>query len=223
MIREYPCPCCLELLVMVDCMRSRLPILAACLLLIVPDAATRAQAGCDRACLVEHMNDYLAALVRHTPDVLPLAPNARFLENGQELPLTKALWATATGVRDYRIDVVDPEAGEVAMLGVLEENDVPVIAVVRLRIATGQIAEIEHIVARVQGRTFGNIDAMVSPRAAFNESLPPAERRSRAELIASADSYFSGLDEENSAEHVAFDDACHRIENGVETANAQAA
>jgi hypothetical protein len=202
-------------------MRHPFPILTGCLLLALPAASSLAQSNCDRACLLGHMDAYLEALQSHTPSALPLAPNLRFLENGQELPLTKALWATATGMRDYRIDVADPETGQIAMLGVLEENDLPVIAAVRLRIAAGLITEIEHVVARVQGRTFGNIDAMVSPRAGLLATLPPPQRRSRAELIAAADSYFSGLDEENSGEHVAFDDECHRIENGVETANAQ--
>jgi hypothetical protein len=204
-----------------DCVRQRLPILVVSLLLVAPGAALRAQSSCDRDCLVGHMSAYLSALVRHAPADLPLAPNVRFVENGQALPLNKALWATASGVRDYRIDVADAEAGQVAMLGVLEENDIPVIAAVRLRIEAGSITEIEHIVARVQGRTFGNIDAMVEPRPGLLEVLPPTQRRGRDELIAAADSYFSGLDEENSDEHVAFDPACHRIENGVQTANAQ--
>lgn len=178
-----------------------------------------AQPPCDRDCLRAHVDRYLEALVAHEPERLPLADDVKFTENGQALAVGQALWATASKNSDYRLYIADPLAGQVAFLGLLEENDEPVVLGLRLRLRGPEISEIEHIVARLTAGGMGNASGMVTPPAALLEPLPPGERSSRRQMIAIADSYFTGLDELNSGRFVPFDDACQRRENGVTTAN----
>jgi len=178
-----------------------------------------AQDPCDKACLEAYVDDYLEALVAHDADRLPLAAGVKFTENGQQLDLNQALWATASKNADYRLYYSDPLTGQVGFYGLLEENDEPVILALRLRIRAGEISEIEHIVARLAVAGTGDVDGFISPRATIMEPLRPDERSSRSEMIAIANSYYSGLDELNTGRDVPFDANCQRIENGVETAN----
>jgi hypothetical protein len=55
-------------------------------------AAQAAEPSCDRACLEGFVDQYLAALVAQDPSRLPLAKNARYTENGQELKLGDGMW-----------------------------------------------------------------------------------------------------------------------------------
>src|SRR5690606_31553070 len=82
-----------------------------------------------------------------------------------------------------------------------------------------EITEIENLVVR--NISLGNRAgaAMALERDAFGQSVPPGERMSRDGLIRIADAYFTGLDTDESAEHVPFADTCLRIENGTITAN----
>lgn len=173
---------------------------------------------CGRACLEGFVDQYLAALVAHDPSRLPLARGVRFTENGQALPLGDGLWGTASGLGSYKIYAADPEAGQVLFMGVLEENGAPVIFCLRLKIQLHLIQEIETIVSRKEPGSLAHPEALVVPRPAFAETVPPAERRSRANLIAIANSYFNAI-EKGHASYVPFDKNCNRIEDGVQTTN----
>src|SRR5688572_27396754 len=54
--------------------------------------------ACNRACLIESANDYLAALVAHDPSKVKLAPELKFVENAQRLKAGEGLWTTASAV-----------------------------------------------------------------------------------------------------------------------------
>ena len=68
--------------------------IAALALLLSIAGSTPAATTCDRACLEKLLDTYLGALVAHDPKRLPLAPGARFTENGQALPPGDGLWGT---------------------------------------------------------------------------------------------------------------------------------
>ena len=51
-------------------------------------------------------------------------------------------------------------------------------------------------------------DTLKTPHPLFLEPVPAGERLSRAELVEIADSYFTGLDTEESGRHVPFDPLC---------------
>ena len=51
---------------------------------------------CDQACLEGFANRYIDSLVKHDPSSIPLTEDIKFTENGVELSVGDALWATAS-------------------------------------------------------------------------------------------------------------------------------
>jgi hypothetical protein len=173
---------------------------------------------CDRACLNGLVDDFLAALVAHDPSPLPLAREVKYTENGQRLRPGDGIWGTASSLPIYRIYADDPQAGQVMFMGVLQENGAPVIVCVRLKIELHQITEIELVVSRKEPGSLARPENLVQPNPLFSETLAPAQRRSRQNMIAIANSYFSAI-EKGHASYVPFDNNCNRIESGVQTTN----
>ena len=184
------------------------------------DAPYRANDGwsCDRNCLVEKMDQYLAALAKNDPSAAPLAEDAMLVENTKKTPIGEGLWKTATGgPTDFKIMVADEAADEIAFMGVIEENKNPAIAAIRLKIENHKIAKIDHLVVHNEEGTPLSPN-MSKVRPAFLERQPKMERISRARMIEIANSYYEAIVQDNG--NVApFADECQRRENGMITAN----
>jgi hypothetical protein len=193
-------------------------------------AAAFAQSGnttgpCGRACLEGFVNQYLDAVVAHNLASVPIAPGARFTENGQRLPLGDGLWNTMGARGKYRLYVSDPRAGEVVFFGSVLENGTPALMALRLKIENRRISEIESIVARgtgggARGEEGARIlDGIGSPHPVFLEAVPEAKRASRDELLKTANYYFSGIEKDDGKGIYPFTDDCNRLENGRLTTN----
>jgi hypothetical protein len=177
-------------------------------------------AACNRACLYGFVDQYLAALVARDPGRLGWAPHVRFTENNVELPVGWGLWGTisALGAEDLR--AADPETGQAAYYGVIEERGTKSFFALRLKIDSGKISEVESIVDRkgYGPGPFGNPDAL-EPVPVISQDVPADRRRPRARLIALADGYFNTLELNDGQIFTQFADDCSRRENGVWTAN----
>jgi hypothetical protein len=182
----------------------------------VAAAQPAAPAGCDHDCLAGFVDKYLAALLRHDPGTDLFASHAQFTENAQPLKLGDALWRTASaGPQGYKLVIADPDTGSVGFYILMQESGNPIWLSGRLKVRGQKITELETAIVR-KGVSFGKFDrTAISPL--WNEILKPDERRSREQLIAIANKYFDALDHHLS-DSVPFDDACFRIENGVQTA-----
>ena len=170
---------------------------------------------CDRACLEGFVDQYLAALIAHNASQLPLAENARYTENGQDLKMNDGMWQVATAIGDKKLCFADIQSGQIGYRGVVEENGRKQIVMTRIKVVNQKISEIEALVLR--GGSFNNPDGLVD-HPIFLDALPSDDRPSRQELISIADSYFEGL-EKNLSDITPFDPDCTRIENGTITAN----
>ncbi len=179
-----------------------------------------APSDCDRTCLEGFANQYLEALVAHDPSRVPLAKNVKFTENGQELAVGDALWATASDLpAAYRIYFTDPQTGQVGFNGLMKENGNLILISFRLKLSGNKkISEIEQIIARDDGRFFGG-KTLTNPDPIYAEVLDPSERSSRADMIAIGDSYFKALERMDGKRYVPFADTCNRFENGMQTTN----
>jgi hypothetical protein len=80
---------------------------------------------CDRACLEGFVDRYLDAVIAHDPKRVPIAPNAKFTENGQRLNLGDGFWRSTISKGNYRLFVTDVEAGQVAFIGTITEGATP--------------------------------------------------------------------------------------------------
>jgi hypothetical protein len=182
------------------------------------DVSRDAASPCNRECLNGFVDKYLSALIAHDPAKLPLAKDVKFTENGQVLEIGDGLWRTASSIGTYKLYVADPEAGQVALIGTLDENGTFDVLAVRLKVVSGAVSEIETIVSRKDGDSPTRPDAFTEPKPVFLETLAPSERVSRKAMVAIANSYFEGL-EKATGKFVPFDPECNRRENGTQTTN----
>ena len=171
--------------------------------------------------MAEHslLDRYFEALGKGDPGLLPLAPGARYTENGQEIPFGSVTWATVTAVAPERnIAVADHEQGQQAGWGMITEAGAGVLAGVRLKAeAPGLITEAEALIVRsplLGGAEFPARLRQPSPQV--GDLVEPAARATRAKLKAAADAYFDGVQDDD-ADLIPAADDCLRIENGVQT------
>jgi len=200
-------------------------VIASALLLASTATAAAAQgAPCDRQCLEDLVDRYLGALVRHDPGAVPLAAAVRYTENGQRLNVGDGLWRSVKAKGKYRLVVADTEAQQVAYIGTLEENNAdpllgtPALIALRLKLVAGEIAEIEQFITRSVDAA-KRVETLGRPHPSFAEPVPAAERMSRADLVATANKYFTGMQQNDGKGDYPFAADCNRIENGMQTTN----
>jgi hypothetical protein len=177
---------------------------------------------CDRACLNGIVDAYRAAMIEHNASLMPLAPNARYTENSQDLKFTDGLFGTLTGWGSYKLYIDDPEQGEVGFVGVTDEAGMAGLLSTRIRVEHKKVTEVEALITRKETaagftRPDGLTDPKIGPKlAGFYEDVPESERESRKDLIAQTDLYFDGI-EKSSGSIVPFSPDVIRVENGTQT------
>ena len=204
-------------------MRRCLPLMLAVCLMVAGTAAAqpgRATGPCDRSCLETMAEQYLEALAAKDPKRLPIAPGAKYTENGQRLQVGDGVWNSISARGSYKLFVTDATAGQVVAFATMREAGTPIILALRLKVTDRRIAEIETQVAHSENGAKG-LEATAGPRAAFLRPTPPADRVSRAELVRVANMYFSGMQLNDGKGNYPFADDCHRLENGSDTTNAR--
>jgi hypothetical protein len=164
--------------------------------------------ACDRACLKSILDNYLAALAARDPSRLAVSTNLRYTENGTPLKAGEGLWQSATGVGDYRIDAIDPVAGQIGFIGQVLEGAEAVSIGLRLKVVDARITEIETVLGRSFRPKHPSMPA--HPRPSLSASVPGAERLSREQMIATVNANFDGI-LANRGDIFAPD--CQRIEN----------
>jgi hypothetical protein len=194
-------------------------------------AVHAAQPGeCDRACLSDVAESYLAAMLTHDPARAPLAKNVRYTENGVELPLPDGLWRTLQSVGKYRLVVADPKQSTVGFFAKAVENGTPVLVATRLKLVNRQITEIESVASRLAATVGGGPSSLVredqlgdTPRAQFVTPLPAYQRHTREQLAQIVNSYFTGIENNTGDKPPPFATDCLRLENGTQTSGRPAA
>src|SRR5262252_10584191 len=128
--------------------------LVAAAIRLVP--AARASTGpiplnCNRACLEDLVNQYLAAVVAHDPKRLPLSADVKYTESDQVLDVGDGFWNNATGIGNYRHYFADPATGQAAWMGTMKEKNALLLMTLRLRVQLGRITEVETSYFRTGG------------------------------------------------------------------------
>jgi hypothetical protein len=174
----------------------------------------------DRAYLVNLMDQYIAALLKHDPSGIPLASNVKLVENTEVTPIGKGLWENSTGggTTDYKIYVADPVAGQVGFMGLLEEKGKPIQLGVRLKLEKGEITEIDHMIWRQISDPLP--DGLIKPRPGLVQKLDESEKVSREEMLKAANAYYDAI-EQSDGTVAPFADECQRHEGGITSANNQ--
>jgi hypothetical protein len=199
---------------------------AACAMLFAATASpARAQAAkaaakpaCDRACLESIASKYLDAMVAHDPSKAPLAPNVRYAQDNVPLKIGQALWATASARGKYVHYFADTEQGDVGLIGVLYENDVAGIFILRLKVRNELITEAEQFMAH-DPHGAAEYEKMGAPDPLWLAPIPVDQRETRAALDQAAYMYYEGLQLNDGKGIYAFTPDCQRTEDAVRTTN----
>ncbi len=148
---------------------------------------------CNRACLTGFIDTYYKALLANDPRALPQAGGARITLNGAETPLTGAFWPEAKTVR-WRFDAVNERLGDTGtQVVVVNEDGSETMEVVRLKVASGAITEMEILrcFKHCAGEAWWGPEQLdPEPSDFLKLPIPPAERDSYYGLVAVADGYF---------------------------------
>jgi len=180
--------------------------------------ASLAATSCDRACLKEVTQSYLQALIKHDPKAAPLASNIRYTENAADVVPGSGLWKSATALGEFQRIYVDTVQGQTGFFGLINEQDVPAIVSMRLKIVDRKVTEAEAIIGR-KGVSLYDPKNIVE-HGPSDKPIPAALRSSRDEMVAAADSYFNGAQSQNPAV-VLQKPGCDRYENGVKMTHRQ--
>jgi hypothetical protein len=178
-----------------------------------PDTpASEYRVVCGEECLTQFAERFLNALVNRQPSRVPLAPHVRYTENGAELAIGDALWATADALGENRLIFADPASGGIQLYAAVVESGLPSMLAARLKVEDRQITEIETSVLRRNAED-PSMAGFALARPIWFEEVPANRRVSREALIDIADSYFEGITQAR-GDITPFSDECVRFENG---------
>jgi hypothetical protein len=163
---------------------------------------------------------YRTAYLAHDPALAPFAPKVRFTENHVGMPLPDGTWDTVTREVGPALTISDPVTGNVGIYTSILQKDVEGFLAIRLKVETGRITEVEHIVST--RRNLSSPPTPIGPVEGFAHDpdlarpVAPDERMSRADLVRLANGYFDTL-QNNTGElrGVAFSPDATRHENGM--------
>ncbi|HWH60794.1 MAG TPA: hypothetical protein VN682_24425 [Terriglobales bacterium] len=185
-------------------------------------SGSRVSGDCDRTCLNGFVDEYLKALAAHDASRLHTTKDVKFTEDTAPLKLGDGLWQTITSVGKYRIYCDEPEAGEVGSIDVIEENGMPALMMLRLKVLGRRISEVETIVVRSQGEAneeeSAHTDKLVDPDPLWSQDVPATSRPSRQEMIATVNKYFDGIVTTN-GKMIPFASTGYRTLNGTADCN----
>ena len=172
---------------------------------------------CDRACLVRMMDLYIMALESKDRSVLPVAEEVDFTENTSRLNLGDGnLWIKPIKATSFRIDVADPQLGEIGTQTVLDIQGKPALVALRLKVERNMITQAEQLFdSNVQPPA---MELLTTARPTMLADVPAGERNTRDYLIYAANGYFDALTGDD-GKIAPFADDCVRHEQGYQTVN----
>jgi hypothetical protein len=182
-------------------------------------AAHAADKPCDRACLEGLVGKYLTALAAHDPSKLPTGRTFRFVENNQLLKPGQGTWVSVSAIGGYRHIFSDPEDETAAAITTVTENGKAAILDLVIKVQDRKIVEAESMIIRDAGGA-ARYEQLKAPAPEWLTAVPPADRISRAALVATSDKYLVGMIRDDpKGDYSFFDPECDRLEHATQTTN----
>lgn len=129
-------------------------------------------AQCTRASLQAAVNRYLDALRKGNPSLMPLTPQAKYMENRNEVALGQGIWHKPLAV-DFHRSQLDVETCQTFTEIIHTSSDHPYVIGTRLKIDDDRILEIESLVADKDDWLFNATDYLKYSSQENWDLLPP--------------------------------------------------
>jgi len=190
----------------------------ATIMIMFSIATVRAEAaGCTRESLQGAVNRYIAALKKGTPSKMPLASQAKYIENRKETKLGQGIWHAPLNVDFYRTLALDTDICE-SYTEIINAKASPQYVIgTRLKVAKRKIAEIESLVSGKDDWGFNADNYLKYDSMEKWDLLPPDKRMGRQALIKVASDYFDIFQDYSAFDKVPWGIPCVRIEGGMYT------
>jgi hypothetical protein len=179
-------------------------------------SSTPASKGCTRAGLQKSTNKYMDALKRGKPSLMPLAPQAKYIERRKEVPLGQGLWQKPFPI-DFSRSFFDVDICESFTEIIQANSDHPYVIGTRLKVVGGKIAEIESLASDQRDWLFDAKSYLKYSPAEKWDIIPPQKRSDRQSLIKVADDYFDIFQDYSAFNKLPWGIPCTRIEGGMYT------
>jgi hypothetical protein len=173
-------------------------------------------AGCTRESLQSTVDKYLDALKQGTPSLMPLSPQAKYIENRKELPLGQGIWKSPLIV-DFHRSLLDVEICETFTEIIHTSSRHPYVIGTRLKVADDRIAEIESLVSDDDDWLFDATNYLKYSSSEKWDIIREDQRPDRQTLIKVASDYFDIFQDYSAFEKVPWGIPCVRIEGGAYT------
>jgi hypothetical protein len=169
--------------------------------LLTSTAASTAGPGtsndCDRACLRQKLDGYMAAVFKHDPGSAALTAGHFATANTVETHNGEGFWKNITGYGEVQNRWLDAHNETAAYFGLVKQDGKDRMVSVRIKVEGGKVSEAEWIIATPpadgrSGALASEPEALVK-HAPPRDPLPPGERSSRFMLISIANDYFQSV------------------------------
>jgi hypothetical protein len=172
--------------------------------------------GCSRSSLQAAADNYVAALKKGDPSLMPLASQVKYIERRKDIPLGQGIWKTPVIVDFYRT-LIDVDICETFTEVISAKNAPQYVTGTRLKVVDGKVTEIESLVSDKNDWLF-NADNYLKYSSTENWSIIPSDKRSdRQTLIKVASDYFDIFTDYSAFPKVPWGEPCVRIEGGAYT------
>lgn len=179
--------------------------------------------NCNRNCLEDHLDTYLAAVTSNNPAEGELWIGFRQTENSIVIPEGQGVWENVTGLGSIQRRYLDPEQGSAGYFGTVYMGEEEAVVAVRLKVESDEVTEAEWFISRESdpgltgepGATPFDIE-ILAETLPEQRTIPRRDRLSHAALSAIVNTYFDGISSHNGY-IVKGHPGCTRYENGLPT------
>jgi hypothetical protein len=181
-----------------------------------PVLSNAASTGCTRKSLQETMGKYLEALEKGNPSLMPLASDAKYIENRKEITFGEGIWQAPLAI-DFQRSLLDVDICETFSEIIHTSSSHPYVIGTRLKIVNGKIAEVESLVTDEDDWLFNAENYLKYSSTEKWDIIPPDKRTDRETLIQVASDYFDIFEDYSAFSKVPWGIPCVRIEGGAYT------
>jgi hypothetical protein len=173
-----------------------------------------AQNPCTRESLQVKVDAYIYALKKGESSLMPLAPEAKYIENRKETAFEEGIWQEPLVV-DFHRSLIDTELCETYTEIICASGSHPYVIGTRLKITGDRIVEVEALVTDEDDWLFNASNYLKYSSQENWSILPPKMRSDRQTLIRVANAYFDVFKDPSSANEVPWNIPCARLEGGI--------